>query len=429
MNPFVDEGRPYGPPFGASSSSSYRAATVAQASGPSLPTPPGSIGPSYALPSPVGGPFEDPFEERAAYGPGHSYAPVFAGSSGPPCPPGYPCPPTYPCPPGGPAVGNDCLPMNPCPPPNLCPNGVVEEGAYVPPPEYVQPVPRYFGLMDLLDWDLPIMHNDDQRNGSHLISKWSYTNFMLFAGFQGFKGPADENAGSNFGFHEGFNWSVPIVERWGLSHQTGMQGVHSDLSGGSGLNAARNQFFITSGFYVRPLCGRGLQYGLCADYLHDDWYSKTDLDQVRGEISMVGAVSELGLMGMFHTNVASKTSPVTGNAITWQAYDQYLAYYRRRVHGIGHGRLWGGLNNDGDVILGGDGISPLSTHWAFQSNFNFIFPKGEAFNDAISHNYWTLSFNLVYFPGYHTPNSSLNPFRPLFDVADNTLFLINQMGK
>jgi hypothetical protein len=150
---------------------------------------------------------------------------------------------------------------------------------------------------------------------------------------------------------------------------------------------------------------------------------------MRAEISLVGAAHEIGFMGMLHTDSTGKISPLTGNPITWQAYDQYLAFYRRRVHGIGHLRLWGGLDNDGDPIFGGDGISPLSAHWAFQSNFNFIFPKGESLSDSVTHQYWTLSLNLVYFPGYNSPKANLNPFRPLFDVADNTLFLLNQMGR
>ncbi len=306
-----------------------------------------------------------------------------------------------------------------------------ENGAGCDPPGYcAQPEPRPSWFWYWLDHDFPFIDsNPAHLDPNHLINHWSYTNFVLFGGFQGFKGPVDEGQGSNFGFHEGFNWSIPLVQKWGFSHQTGAQGVHSDLSGGSGQDAHRNQFFLTSGFYRRPLNGRGWQAGVVTDYLHDDWYSKSDLDQIRAEISLVGKVHEIGLMGMFHTDNSNKISPITGKPIQWQAYDQYLAYYRRRVHGIGYGRLWAGMDNDGDVIFGGDGTSPLTTHWAFQSNFNFIFPRGSTLGDALTDQYWTLSLNLVYYPGYHTALASLNPFRPLFDVADNTSFLINQLGR
>ncbi len=311
-----------------------------------------------------------------------------------------------------PPVDSPCGPDDPC---NFAPQ---------PPSGF-----RWFGLMDLLDRDYGVFYNPTHLDDHHLLSKWTAMNFSVFGGFQGFKGPVDEGQGSNFGFHEGFNWAVPLFEKYGISHQTGVQGVHSDLSGGSQMDSHRNQFFLTSGFYYRPLCGTGFQCGIVTDYLHDDWYSKSDLDQIRAEMSLVGKIHELGLIGIYHTDVANKTSPTTGNQIQWQAYDQYLAFYRRRLHGIGHGRLWGGLTGNGDTIIGGDGISPLSTHWAFQSNFNYVFPRGESLSQSYNNQSWTLSLNIVFYPGYVSPKSALNPFRPMFDVADNTIFLINQHGQ
>ena len=73
------------------------------------------------------------------------------------------------------------------------------------------------------------------------------------------------------------------VRIWGIAHQSGVSAVQSDLSGGSGLLSHRNQFFLTSGFYHRPLNGTGLQFGGCLDYMHDDWYVKMDLAQIRAE--------------------------------------------------------------------------------------------------------------------------------------------------
>jgi hypothetical protein len=268
---------------------------------------------------------------------------------------------------------------------------------------------------------------DNPADDEHLLGKWTLMNFTVFGGLHGFAGPPDEKQGSNFGFQEGFNWAVPLFESLGIAHQTGVSAAQSDLSGGSGFLSHRNQFFLTSGFYHRPLNGTGFQIGGCLDYMHDDWYVKMDLAQLRAEASWVGKVHEVGFMGAIHTNTDNKTSPITNNNIQWQTIDQYLLFYRRRLHGIGQGRIWIGVTGDGAPILGGDGTSMLTTHWGFQTNFNTTYPSASNnINDVSS---WGLAFNIVWFPGYCNPQSGLNPYKALFDVADNTLLLIKQTGR
>lgn len=268
-------------------------------------------------------------------------------------------------------------------------------------------------------------HPDNPGDDEHLLGKWTLMNFTVFGGMQGFQGPVDEGNGSNFGLHLGFNWAVPLFENLGISHQSGVNWASSDLSGGSGFLTHRNQFFLTSGFYHRPVSGTGWQFGGVADYMHDDWYVKMDLAQMRAEFSYVGKIHEVGLMGAYHWSTMSQTSPLTGNNIQWQTIDQFMAFYRRRLHGIGQARFFAGATGQGDFEWGGDGTSMLTTHWGFNTNFVVTFPRSNAsLNEA-----WGLSMNLVWFPGYMNPQSALNPYRALFDVADNTWLLIKQSGK
>ena len=101
-------------------------------------------------------------------------------------------------------------------------------------------------------------------------------------------------------------------------------------------------------------------------------------------------------------------------------------FYRRRLHGIGQARVWAGVTGDGDGILGGDGTSVLTTHWALSNQFQHDVSQQTQRPDTSS---WGLALNMVWYPGYVNPRSGLNPYKALFDVADNTLLLIKQTGK
>ncbi len=386
-----------GPPISGGDSSGVPNSAVA--SGPTLPSPNGSA-------------FDDPFEEGTAGG----------GTSASAAPaPGYsPC--FDPCA----AAGADGMSM-PCDG-AVSGGGAVAGGAMMPGTMMsdnmnTHPAPDPGKNL----FSAP----DNPADDTHLLGKWTLMNFSLFFGVQGFQGPVDEKQGSNFGFHEGLNWAVPLFEGWGISHQSGLAAVQSDLTGGTFTNSFRNQFFLTSGFYHRPLTGTGLQFGGVADFMHDDWYVKMDLDQLRAEISYVGQVHEVGYLTMISTAADSKTSPITGNTIEWQSINQNLFFYRRRLHGIGQGRIWAGFTGNGDGIVGGDGTSALTTHWSFNSNFNVTIPRQnfDKSSNSTDVESWGLSFNLVWNPGYMNPRSALNPFRALFDVADNTVMLVKQNGK
>ena len=99
----------------------------------------------------------------------------------------------------------------------------------------------------------------------------------VFGGVDGFKGPLDRgNANGNFGVNEGLNLARPLGDPWGCGYQIGANFVQSDFSGASvftdnglSLNAPfRKQYFATAGIFRRA-CGRGCQWGIAYDFLHD----------------------------------------------------------------------------------------------------------------------------------------------------------------
>src|SRR5262249_48848848 len=127
-----------------------------------------------------------------------------------------------------------------------------------------------------------------------LLGRWS-RNLTLDVGVEGFKGPLDAGTVGNFGFHEGINLGVPLFPFWGMGGQVGFETTQTDFHDNRFVDGARDQFFFTTGLFHRAgPCG-GFQGGVVYDLLRDDYFSNTDLHQLRAEVSFCGAYQhELG---------------------------------------------------------------------------------------------------------------------------------------
>ena len=267
-------------------------------------------------------------------------------------------------------------------------------------------------------------------------------NFSLFAGAQAFKGSTDQFAdgifdrttGGNFGFHEGANFAIPLISACSIGLQAGGQVVHSNLSGTIGSEATRTQFFGTGGFFHRPQDGTGLQGGAVFDYLHDDFLVDMDLVQVRSELSIVGPNgNDVGFWGAFGVRDDDGVIPVTLIGVVpsavlfeWKVIDQYAFFFRHEFYNGGNARVWAGFTGTGDGLLGFDGTAPLSQRLSLQAGFNYLIPQeGNAPGAAITET-WGLGINLVFTPGHRRACSPFNPYRPLFPVADNSTFFVQQ---
>jgi hypothetical protein len=248
----------------------------------------------------------------------------------------------------------------------------------------------------------------------------------LFAGVQGFKGPVDQGQNGNFGFHEGINFGAPVGDPWHTGYQIGIQGVHSNFSGFSidnqTNNNGRDQTFATAGMFHRALdCG--LQGGVVFDYVHDNYYEQADLKQIRNETSWVfGPKHEIGYWGAYGINLERFQLGQNRIAIL-QSNDIFAGFYRRHFTGGGQGRLWGGATGRGDAIVGADLSIPLGTSWALQNNFTYMIPKEGQGIDGLAKEAWSVSIQLVWYPGRQSRCVFQNPYTPLLNVADNTTFL------
>ena len=251
------------------------------------------------------------------------------------------------------------------------------------------------------------------------------------AGVQGFTAAPNMGNTGSFGFHYGFNWGAPVpcMPHGELGMQLGYRGVSTNFSGSALTPDTRTQSFFTGGIFRRV--DWGLQGGVVADVLIDDWYYHSQLTQVRAELSWVyPACHELGFWGAFHTGNDRDQTAVQNdnilalNPIVFQPMDLYAFFYRRRFEEIGGGsaRLYAGFTGTSDGLIGADIKLPLSESLALQSGFAYVIPDES--NKAIAYHEeaWNVAISLVWYPGQRKAVGN-DYYRPLFDVADNGSFI------
>jgi hypothetical protein len=217
--------------------------------------------------------------------------------------------------------------------------------------------------------------------------------------------------------------------------QLGAQVTQANLSGSEFTPETRHQTFVTGGLFRRVDCG--LQYGLVFDYLSDDWYTNTDLTQLRAEVAWVfPCAHELGfwMTASMDEDTADATVfdnqiPVTGPA-SWEGTDLYAFFYRHRFSGWegANGRLFAGFSGESDGFIGSDVQVPLTCDIALQAGFAYLVPeesKGPA-STGNEQESWNVGISLVWYPGCAT-SSSKSYFTPLFNVADNGSFMVDQV--
>lgn len=252
----------------------------------------------------------------------------------------------------------------------------------------------------------------------------------LHAGIHGFKGPPDFGRNGNFGLHEGFNFGAPFGGPWGFGYQLGLNVVHSNFSGDQALflrGAGRDQLFFTAGLFRRNPQG-GWQWGAAFDLLHDSYYETANLSQVRSETSYVfgGGVREIGYFGMYGTG-RDRIGRINNLQIEFEPTDLFAFFYRRHFSGGGSGRLWAGFTGGGDGLIGGDFHVPLGTgRWSLVNRFNYLAPRQGTGQGGLTEESWGVSIQLVFYPKQTARFAERSRFRPLFDVADNTLFMVDR---
>jgi hypothetical protein len=254
-------------------------------------------------------------------------------------------------------------------------------------------------------------------------------NFSLFAGVEGFKGPADQGHGGNFGFNEGFNHGAALGGPWGVGYQLGLRAVQSNLSGNEvdgASHSARRQIFFTGGLFRRAVCG-GWQGGVVFDLMNDDYYANANLNQLRAEISWAQpGCREFGFWGAFGgKDDRIRVSGEVATDLTFEQTDLFAFFYRRYFQTGGDGRLWAGCTGESDGLVGGEIRVPFGTSWALESGFNYLIPAESHGTEGIRNEGWNVAIQLVWYPGRSSHCVGREPFHPLFNVADNGTFMVD----
>lgn len=267
--------------------------------------------------------------------------------------------------------------------------------------------------------------------------RW-YRDLTVGAGVTSFQNTTNLGLHGNYGFNEYANWSMPFWNAIGLGWQIGIRGVQADFQrtqitaadGSPLLNThARNQVFLTTGFFTRAFEGRGFQGGVVYDYLQDNWFDTTDLSQIRGELSYVWGYHEFGFWGAsnaYNANGAFVTG-AKGNSASFDTLDLYTGFYRLQFGDANEMKIWGGASGQGDYLTGMLVRAPMSRSLALEGTFTYLIPsssntvqlpdkKGSL---TYAEQAWNVSTNLVYYPACRSRRSLASPYRPLFDVADN----------
>jgi hypothetical protein len=249
---------------------------------------------------------------------------------------------------------------------------------------------------------------------------------------QGFTGPANRGGSGSFGFHEGFNWGIPIGGF--MAGQIGAAWTQSNFDGNYLTPDQRNQFFATAGLFRRA--DWGLQGGVVFDYLHDDWDYTADLAQIRAELSWKWCgCNEIGAWAAIGVNDANDIAiqqPVFGNGTirsvnttaTLAVNDLYAFFFRRQFACGGNGRLFGGFTGHSQALVGGDAIVPINPCWSLRSSFMYVAPGGDdtTTDPRFARESWNVGISLVWTPCPRN-NCCGNYSRPLFNVADNGTFV------
>ncbi len=185
----------------------------------------------------------------------------------------------------------------------------------------------------------------------------------------------------------------------------------------------RRQYFATAGLFRRADACGGFQFGVAYDYLHDIYYQSADLQQIRSQTGyVIDDVYEVGYYGAYGVG----TDRVFDGKL--DPTDMFVLFVRRNFENGGDGRLWGGATGNGDGLLGVDLWVPLGKGFALENRVNYMIPKEGRGDVARTRESWGLVAQLVWYPGQNARCQQKNPYRPLFNVADNSLFMVDRLA-
>lgn len=232
---------------------------------------------------------------------------------------------------------------------------------------------------------------------------------------------------SSHGTYGGFNLGLPLCRlSCGLfSGQFGVRSVNTNFGGAEFTPDDRNQLFMTAGFFRRV--DYGLQLGIAADVLREEWYSNVDLVQIRGD---VGYVWPSGTTFGFRFANNIQDDPAIGifdgieSQQTVTTSDWYRFYLRHDIKTGGFGECFAGWTENDQAIAGLNMDFPVTDRISVESGFTYFIGDQElspAGSNGFRGGDSADAYNM--YVGFSVRPSGARTFRsydrPLFDVADN----------
>ena len=240
---------------------------------------------------------------------------------------------------------------------------------------------------------------------------------------------------SSFGFYGGFNLGIPLcrLSCGYLSGQFGMRSVTTNFNGNEFTPEDRRQLFVTAGLYRRV--DYGLQFGVVADILHEEWFTESDLVQIRSDIGWVYAGGHtFGFR--YATGVQDDFTQGTFNGNDFTDFfqttdDNYRFYYRHMASWGGYGEAFIGWGEASQTIIGVDVDVPVTDRISFQSGFSAylnddVVADTSNFQGGNLNEAWNLFVGISFKPQGRAWYKSYD--RPLFSVADNGTMLVRRQS-
>ena len=268
-------------------------------------------------------------------------------------------------------------------------------------------------------------------------------NAEYFGGATSFRSPLFPTPGgaagalssdSSHGFYGGANVGFPLLGISGgnLSGQIGVRSVQTNFNGNEFSAENRDQLFVTAGVFRRV--DYGFQAGVVADILHEEWFTQSDVVQIRGEVGWVlGGQRSFGFRFASNTQDDVASGTFGGNTFTnlvTSSADNYRFFLRSERPSSGYGEIFVGWSDLEQTVVGLDFDVAVTERIGVQAGFTYYLndeglPTGttnvaggnsaEAFN---------LFVGFVLRPKGRSYYDSYD--RPLFSVADNGSFLITR---
>ncbi|MCA9195183.1 MAG: hypothetical protein KDB03_25600 [Planctomycetales bacterium] len=217
---------------------------------------------------------------------------------------------------------------------------------------------------------------------------------------------------------------MPSLLAGQIGSQLGLRCTQTQFEGTALAPDRRTQLLATAGMFRRV--DYGLQGGAVIDFLHDDWFYKSNLVQLRAELGfLLTPYHEIGFRFTSALNSDVSEVVVTGASSLnskLEALESYRGFYRFHFGacGLGVGELIAGSSEDKHTVLGLDLKIPVQDQIGMQATVTYLIPRNA--NDSYTQENWNISWGLVWTPGRGF-GMARDYYRPLMDVADNGSFI------